>query len=306
VGNVAHPGQPEIAILLNEVVAGGAFVHAGNGDIAWQESHAGVALADHDLDGDLDAFVTTVYPGDSGRLHDNRGDATFVDVTADQGLAGQDQGYAVAWSDVDDDGTADLWLGGQQSAHLFLNQAQGHWLSVRLRGDGERVNAAAIGARITAHAGELVVVREVQAEGGERGGNDLELHMGVGAHDGPIVLEVAWPWAERCTYDATTDEHIEITYTPDCDEDPPGEDTGEASDDDATASGDADEGTESGTSAGAAAGPADPSGCACVITRQPLAVWAWLALMLPIVRRGRTGRRARVPARAAARPPDPN
>jgi hypothetical protein len=294
VGNFAHPGQPEIKVLLNEVVDGGAFVDTGNGGIAWQESHAGVALGDWDADGDLDVFVTTVYPGDHGRLHRNEGDATFVDATEEEGLTGQDQGYSVAWADVDGDGHLDVWLGGQQQNHLFLAQDRtGHWLQIDLRGDGQIVNAAAIGARVTVQAGARTIVREVQAEGGERGASDLRVHLGLGVHADPVEVEVRWPWAETCSYPATPDAVVEIVYEPGCDggggdetgED--GEETGSETDT-GTDGGGGSAGTVDETGGEADAGASDDAGagCGCRDGDPPAGLWTW-ALVPGLSRRRR-------------------
>jgi hypothetical protein len=220
IGNFSHPGQPGPAVLRNEIATQGRFVDVADHGIEWQESYASFALADYDNDGDLDLFITTVYPGDHGRLYRNRGDATFEDLSAQEGLGEQAEGYGLALGDIDGDGTIDALLGGTQPAHVYLGEpSEGHWLQLRLRGDGVSVNAAAIGARVIVRAGDRMVVREVQAggNGGDRGGSPLRLHFGLGAHEGAVEIEVRWPWAETCLYEVEVDQLATIEYEPRCD-----------------------------------------------------------------------------------------
>ena len=301
VGNFAHPGQPKPAVLLNE---GGVFEEVADNGIEWVESYASFALADYDNDGDLDLFVTTVYAGDNGRLYRNRGDATFEDVTADVGLEGQAQGYGLSLGDLDGDGIIDAFIGGTQEANVFLGEGDGgHSVQVTLVGDGVGVNAAAIGARVTAEVGGLIVVREVQGggNGGDRGGSPLRVHLGVGDWAEDVELEIRWPWAETCTYVVEIDTHSTLTYEAGCDGS--GE-TGTESDSGDETSGGASEGDDgAGTTgvvdttsgepgAGSTGEPATAAdeneaheGCGCRGGRAP-PVWSWLVLPIgPLARR---------------------
>jgi hypothetical protein len=215
--NFAHPGNPESFLYLNDVAQSGVFVEHAHG-IAWQESYASAAAADYDADGDLDLFMTTVYPGDFGRLYQNDGSGTFVDVTAEEGLSGQEQGYGVSWADIDADGDLDLWLGGSQAQHLHRNEGDGHhYLFVEPRGDGVLVDTAAITTRVIVRTATRSILREVQAggSGGDRGSSDHALHFGLGDEDGDVEIEVRWRTGVTCTYASSVDTVVRIAYAPD-------------------------------------------------------------------------------------------
>ena len=74
------------------------------------------ALADYDLDGDLDLFLGTVdagagaIPGTS-RLYKNDGLARFEDVTFVSGTVGAGHSAYPKWGDLDRDGLPDLYVG---------------------------------------------------------------------------------------------------------------------------------------------------------------------------------------------------
>lgn len=82
------------------------------------------AVADIDLDGDLDLFVTSEEG--SNKLFLNNGTGTFTDVTAVSGLSSVSGGMCAAFSDVDGDGLPDLcvsfWYPGNK---LYKNISSG-------------------------------------------------------------------------------------------------------------------------------------------------------------------------------------
>ncbi|MBS0265259.1 MAG: CRTAC1 family protein [Planctomycetes bacterium] len=206
-GNFAHQDnrgdQPKSRFLKNRgPEAGWKFDDRGPCGVFYQESYATPSAGDYDNDGRLDLFFTTVYGTASfGRpnapvLFRNTGDFQFADVTQEMGLAGQPPTYQAAWADFDRDGDLDLLAGGK----LWVNQGNaGHWLQVSLRGDGKSVNRAAIGAQVRVRIGDRVLSRQVEAGTGEGNQNDLTLHFGLGAHAGPVQLEIVWPGGQRQT-----------------------------------------------------------------------------------------------------------
>ena len=98
----------------------------------------GVAVADYDVDGDLDIFIVATAKDNStnvntlSRLFRNDNNGSFTDVTQQAGiinLFSQDEGleefialdgfkYGVSWGDYDNDGFPDLFL----TFSLFLKE----------------------------------------------------------------------------------------------------------------------------------------------------------------------------------------
>ena len=200
-GNFAHVDsrgdQPKSRFLLNTGPQGGyRFEDLGTCGVFYQESYASPAAADFDNDGLVDLVFTTVYGVASfGKpnhavLFKNGGGFQFSDVTTPTGLADQPPTYQAAWADFNHDGAIDLLVGGK----LYMNEGTtGHWLEVRLKGDGKKVNTTAIGAQVRVAANGQTLSRQVEAGTGEGNQNDLTLHFGLGTSGTPIDLEVRWP-----------------------------------------------------------------------------------------------------------------
>lgn len=79
--------------------------------VAGVANGAGAAWGDFDNDGHLDLYVFNTNAGASAdRLYRNRGDGSFDDVTAEEGLSESGDGESVVWGDFDLDGRLDLFL----------------------------------------------------------------------------------------------------------------------------------------------------------------------------------------------------
>ena len=95
----------------------------------------GVALFDHDDDGDLDIYVTN-GPGVDNSLFSSQlqetGALTFVDVGAASGAGAQDQdSTGTCFGDIDNDGDHDLYvLGNDEPNRLFENQGDGTFVDI--------------------------------------------------------------------------------------------------------------------------------------------------------------------------------
>ena len=209
VGNFSHPpAYQDRAKFLRNLGPDGAFHFEDRSDdtgLQWQESYASPALADFDNDGLLDLFFTTVYPGDASVLYRNEGNWRFSNATTGSNLD-VPQTYQAAWADFDNDGWMDLVTGGR----LWRNPGgDQHWIKVRLTG-GDGVNGAGIGAVVRVQQNNQVLLRQVEGATGQGNQNDLTLHFGLGAYDGSVKVNVAWPDGEVSTVDSTVDDTIVV------------------------------------------------------------------------------------------------
>lgn len=102
----------------------------------------GNAVADYDLDGDLDVFIVAYNsfdkndPSTWSRLLNNRG-GWFEDTTEDAGFSNQhsissknDLKLGVAWGDYDNNGYPDLLLTHQNGTQLYKNNGNGTFTDV--------------------------------------------------------------------------------------------------------------------------------------------------------------------------------
>lgn len=99
-------GTAPSALLHNN--RDGSFSVATGAKLAAPRNVMGVAAADFDRDGFIDLFLTGLH---AQYLFRNRGDGSFVDVTAEAGLEGGDLWtVSAAWLDYDNDGLLDLFV----------------------------------------------------------------------------------------------------------------------------------------------------------------------------------------------------
>jgi len=89
-----------------EEVAAQAGVQAGY----WSYASA---VADYDLDGDLDLYVANDYG--LNRFYRNEGDGTFAEVAEELGLLDRGNGMGVSFGDLNNDGTLDVYVANMSS-----------------------------------------------------------------------------------------------------------------------------------------------------------------------------------------------
>ena len=108
--------------------------------LAGAQNSNGVAVADYDLDGDLDVYLVArqqYHPDQEdtwNRLFRNNSDGTFTDVTLEAGVLSRVSGFArgqmgnkfgAAWGDFDNDGDPDLFLTQIGPDILYRNEGNG-------------------------------------------------------------------------------------------------------------------------------------------------------------------------------------
>ena len=168
----------------------------------------GTGISDLDNDGHRDLFVAC------GHLHDNverfdtataylcpnlvlrnRGGGRFENVSeaAGDGLRVKLSSRGVALDDLDNDGYVDVVILNSRREPTVLRNVSprgNHWLQVRLR--GVKTNRSGVGARVTVHAGDLVLVDEVRSGRGYQSHFGSRLTFGLGARRRVDRVEVRW------------------------------------------------------------------------------------------------------------------
>ena len=168
------------------------------------------AFLDYDNDGWLDLFVSNGHLDENVRDFDpsttyaqvnqlfrNDGDGSFTEVTrgSGPGLLVERVSHGAAFGDYDDDGDVDLFVSDSASPRctLLRNDGGNRNRFLVVRAVGTRSNRDAIGARLRAVAGGLVMTREVRRSHGYMGSSDVRVHFGLGRHTRVDSLSVRWP-----------------------------------------------------------------------------------------------------------------
>ena len=188
----------------------------------------GTKFFDMDNDGWLDLFVACghVYPqmdnvkGSAAYaqpllLHRNLRNGTFEEVSKAAGLADipPKARRGAAFGDIANNGNVDivvLNIGEPPMLLLNTNNNANHRVLFKL--EGTKSNRAAIGARVTVHAGGMTQFDEVRGGGSYLSQNDLRLHFGLGGATKMELVEVRWPTGKTETYkDIAADKIYTVT-----------------------------------------------------------------------------------------------
>ncbi len=179
---------------------------AGIGVTSW-----GAVLFDLEADGDLDLLVANGYTspdyrstgicvGQPNHLFLKQEDGKFHRVEGLAALERRLPSRAAAACDYDRDGDLDILITANNApVELLRNDAprQGHWLGITLRGEGG--NRHAIGAEVTVHAGDLLLVRSLRSGTSYLACEPAELLFGLGEAE-RVQVEVRWPWGKTTTH----------------------------------------------------------------------------------------------------------
>lgn len=180
----------------------------------------GTALADLDLDGDLDLVIANgrvrrhahTMPtrhdsedfwqayAERNQMFLNAGNGTFAELAADDPFLSQPRvSRGLAVGDIDNDGDLDLVTSEVNGpARIFLNSAErkGSWLMVRAV-DPRYGDRDAYGATVTVAAGKHRWSREINPAYSYLSSNDPRAHFGMGTESTYDQIEVRWPDGKR-------------------------------------------------------------------------------------------------------------
>lgn len=173
----------------------------------------GTAFFDPTNEGWLDLFVANghVYPQadlvpgvapyrEPVQLFRNNRDRTFEDITS---LSGLDKlpllsRRGAAFGDVNNDGKIDILILNEDGPPtLLINRTETSNHAALFHLIGTKSNKAAIGARVTVTAGDLVQFNEVRGGASYLSQNDMRLHFGLAAHRVMDKVEISWPGGTR-------------------------------------------------------------------------------------------------------------
>ena len=227
-----HSVPTRLHVFLSEATAAGErrFVDrtqaVGLDRIIPKTKTTHVALRDVNNDGLVDIALANVYTDSSGRLQP----LVLPNLGLKDGLprfsmppVEQITIYETAapMADFDGDGRIDIALVSwfKNESFLFRNVSDaGHWIAVRVRGDGKQFNTMGIGSIVRAyragHAGKLehLLGRYDMAVGfGYSSGQEAIAHIGLGT-EAACDLVVSWAGTTQTIANSPVDRTVEITF----------------------------------------------------------------------------------------------
>jgi enediyne biosynthesis protein E4 len=176
---------------------GTAFFDPAN--TGWQD----VLVANGHVFPQVDAIKGAAPYRENIQLFRNNHDRTFTDISEPAGL---NKLYPASWrgaafGDVTNNGKIDVVILDEDGPPILLmNRTASNNHAAVFHLVGTKSNKAAIGARVTVTAGDLVQFNEVRSGSSYLSQNDLRLHFGLGAHTTIDAVEIAWPSGAKETY----------------------------------------------------------------------------------------------------------
>jgi hypothetical protein len=182
------------------------------------------SFVDYDNDNDMDLVMANgvLFPDntdgegfgdDITRFWQNDGNGQFTEISQDVGITDTRAGKGLLTFDYDNDGDLDLFVvNNRDQPILYRNDGgnQNSWLNVRVVG-----TETGIGARFTLSPGDggPNQVRDLSAGNNFLGQNQMLVHFGLGAGDGPVAnLTVRWPdGTEQTWMDVARNQTLALT-----------------------------------------------------------------------------------------------
>ena len=211
--NLAHPRglhySERSRLLINQSsIHELRFRERKESGILFAETNADIAAADVDNDGDLDLFVTAVYPRRYSALYLNNGYGHFENVSWMSGTQVANS-WGAAFSDFDNDGDLDLVVASADGIHLFRNETTNH-NSLAITVNDRSCQRNGIGMKLWLTAGTDTYYREIQAGKGTGTQDTAKVDFGLGRYEGPVMLRTIDTCGNKYLWSGT-DKNKKIT-----------------------------------------------------------------------------------------------
>ena len=154
--------------------------------ILFSETNADIAVADVDNDGDVDLFVTAIYPHRYSALYLNNGKGYFSNVSWLSGTQVAN-GWGAAFSDFDNDGDMDLVVASEDGIRLLRNDFS-NYNTLAIRISDPACQPQGVGSRVWLKAGSRTQFREIQAGKGTGTQDSQRLAFGLGEYSGELSV----------------------------------------------------------------------------------------------------------------------
>ncbi len=190
VANLSHPrdeGFSDRSQLYMQKISRKFNLMKSSG-IGFEETLSDPATADVDNDGDVDLFISAIYPSGQSHLYINDGLGRFSDISWLSQTRLRNT-WGAAFSDYDNDGDMDLVVASESGVRLLKNNSAGRsWIKISVQ--SRRCNFFGIGARIEIRYRDQTQSRVITAGRGTGNQDSLVQHFGLGNYQGPVEISL--------------------------------------------------------------------------------------------------------------------